>query len=136
MSISVFSQTLIASLWGMGIKAQAYHTEIVYKLTIYCCCCFANKSKTSTWKKLQQKHWFVYKLYGFCCCAYQNKQRKNRHFFLLCLGLGGDGERATSDLKTIIDQLLLQQFLNLSTYQYSNNIYSIFIQQIKTLIFN
>jgi hypothetical protein len=29
-------------------KAQAWHTETVYKLTIFCCCCFANKSKTTT----------------------------------------------------------------------------------------
>jgi hypothetical protein len=32
-------------------KAQAKHTEIVYKLTLFCCCCFANKSQTTTWKK-------------------------------------------------------------------------------------
>jgi hypothetical protein len=52
------------------------HTEIVYKSTLFYCCCFANKSKISTLKKWQQKHWFVYKLYGFCCCAYQNRQKK------------------------------------------------------------
>jgi hypothetical protein len=56
-------------------------------LTLFCCCCFANKGKISTWKKCQQKHWFVYKLYGFCCCAYQNKEKKYRNFFLLCLSL-------------------------------------------------
>jgi hypothetical protein len=51
-------------------------------MTNFCCCCFANKSKTTTWKKSKQKHWFVYKLYGFCCCAYQNKQRiKSSLFF-------------------------------------------------------
>jgi hypothetical protein len=37
---------------------------------------FANKSKTTIWKKWKQKHRFVYKLYGFFCCAYQNKQKK------------------------------------------------------------
>jgi hypothetical protein len=38
-----------------------------YKMTIFCCCCFANKSKPTTWKKSKQKHWFVSNLYGFCC---------------------------------------------------------------------
>jgi hypothetical protein len=48
----------------------------------FCCCCFANKSKTTTWNKSKQKHWFFYKLYGFCCCAYQNKQKiKSSIFF-------------------------------------------------------
>jgi hypothetical protein len=62
-------------------KTQAWHTEIVYKLTLFCCCYFANKSKISTMKKWQQKHWFVYELYGFCCCAYQSKQNKIVIFF-------------------------------------------------------
>jgi hypothetical protein len=50
-------------------------------------CCFANKSKTTTWNKSKQKHWFFYKLYGFCCCAYQNKQKIKSSFFFVCLGL-------------------------------------------------
>jgi hypothetical protein len=37
------------------------HTEIVYKMTIFCCCCFANKSETTKWKKSKQKYWFFYK---------------------------------------------------------------------------
>jgi hypothetical protein len=58
---------------------------IVYKLTIFCCCCFANKSKTTTWENSKQKRWFVYKFYGFCCCAYQNKQNIKSKFFFRML---------------------------------------------------
>jgi hypothetical protein len=48
----------------------------------FCCCCFVNKSKTTTWNKSKQKHWFFNKLHGFCCFAYQNKQKiKSSIFF-------------------------------------------------------
>jgi hypothetical protein len=31
------------------------HTEMLYKL-IFCCCCFDNKTKTTTLEKPKQKH--------------------------------------------------------------------------------
>jgi hypothetical protein len=47
--------TLCFSLRYAETKAQAKHTEIAHKLTIFSCCCFANTTKTTTLKKSKQK---------------------------------------------------------------------------------
>jgi hypothetical protein len=59
-------------------KAQAKHTEIVYKLSIFRCCWFANKTKTTTWKKPKpkQKHCFGYK-FGMDFVVVRTKIKKN-----------------------------------------------------------
>jgi hypothetical protein len=46
-------------------------------LKSYLKCCFANKSKTTTWKKSKQKHWFVYNNVWFLLLCVPN-QTKNK----------------------------------------------------------
>jgi hypothetical protein len=65
-------------------RPSKLRSSILYKLTIFCCCCFANKTKTTTWKKPKPKHWFVYKFYGFCCYKINKKQKSS--VFIRMLG--------------------------------------------------
>jgi hypothetical protein len=62
---------------------QCPSVYIVYKMTYFCCSCFFNKSKTTTWKKSRQKH---DEFYGFCCCAYKNEQKIKSSFLFRMLG--------------------------------------------------
>jgi hypothetical protein len=86
----VFFENLINKTTVISIFTGSFRNVFLFcisQTTIFLLLLFVNKSKTSTWKISQQQHRFVYKLYGFCCSAYQNKEKKNRHLFLLCLGL-------------------------------------------------
>jgi hypothetical protein len=86
-----------------------------YINTLFCCCCFANKSKTSTWKKSQQKHWFVYKLYGFCWWAYQNKQKIISSFFCYAWVLDDTSQKTIKNWKKhqIASKTLQKSAINL-----------------------